>query len=211
VHFYAMQYIEGQTLAAVIRELRQLAGLEPVSRTPAGEAASALASALASGQWAPAKPPRSPVEESSGREEATGPYHPATSPPRQLAPLADDATPPVAALSSERSATGAAYFRTVAALTVQAAEALQHAHQMGVVHRDIKPANLLVDVRGDLWITDFGLARLSSWATPSGEAVQNMTGTGDLLGTLRYMSPEQAAGKRGTVDHRSDIYALGAT
>ena len=85
----------------------------------------------------------------------------------------------------------------------QAAEALEHAHQLGVVHRDVKPANLLVDGRGNLWVTDFGLAQLQSDA--------GLTMTGDLVGTLRYMSPEQALAKRVVVDHRTDVYSLGAT
>jgi tetratricopeptide (TPR) repeat protein len=91
----------------------------------------------------------------------------------------------------------------VAQLGVQAAEALEHAHQMGVVHRDIKPANLLVDARVHLWITDFGLAQFQG----SG----GLTLTGDLVGTLRYMSPEQALAKPCLVDHRTDIYSLGVT
>ena len=62
------------------------------------------------------------------------------------------------------STSGPAFFRTIAHLGVQAAEVLEHAHQLGVVHRDIKPANLLVDVRGNLWITDFGLAHCQSQA-----------------------------------------------
>ncbi|MDZ4780204.1 MAG: serine/threonine-protein kinase [Planctomycetia bacterium] len=86
---------------------------------------------------------------------------------------------------------------------IQAAEALDHAHQMGIVHRDIKPSNLMLDERGKLWVTDFGLAR------NQGDA--SMTMTGDLVGTLRYMSPEQALAKRITVDHRTDIYSLGVT
>src|SRR5207248_8767927 len=96
------------------------------------------------------------------------------------------------------------YFRRVAELGVQAAEALDHAHQMGIVHRDVKPANLMLDERGNLWVTDFGLAHIQQ-----GEA--SLTLTGDLVGTLRYMSPEQALAKRVVIDHRTDVYSLGAT
>ena len=91
----------------------------------------------------------------------------------------------------------------MANLGIQAAEALDHAHQEGVIHRDIKPANLMVDVKGHLWITDFGLARLQN---DSG-----LTLSGDLVGTIRYMSPEQAIGQRAVVDQRTDIYSLGVT
>jgi WD40 repeat protein len=80
---------------------------------------------------------------------------------------------------------------------------MEHAHQLGVIHRDIKPANLLVDTAGQLWVTDFGLARLGNDA--------GLTMTGDLLGTLRYMSPEQALAQRGAVDARTDVYSLGVT
>jgi len=86
---------------------------------------------------------------------------------------------------------------------VQAAEALEHAHQMGVVHRDIKPSNLLVDAGGQLRITDFGLAMIQG--DPA------LTMTGDIVGTLRYMSPEQASGDRRVLDAHTDIYSLGVT
>jgi serine/threonine protein kinase/WD40 repeat protein len=95
------------------------------------------------------------------------------------------------------------YFREVAGLGAQVAEALAYAHQRGVVHRDIKPSNLLLDEQGVLWITDFGLARRAD--DPA------LTHSGALLGTPRYMSPEQAEGGRQPVDHRTDIYSLGAT
>ncbi len=112
-------------------------------------------------------------------------------------------TPTSKPTASAQSFRSREYFRTAATLGIQAAEALDHAHKFGIVHRDIKPANLLLDVQGNLWITDFGLARLQDDA--------GLTISGDLLGTLRYMSPEQALAKRGYLDHRTDIYSLGAT
>ncbi|TWU00974.1 serine/threonine protein kinase [Stieleria varia] len=86
---------------------------------------------------------------------------------------------------------------------IQAAEALDHAHQRDVVHRDVKPANLIIDLDDRVWLTDFGLARrlLDVGATM----------TGAILGTPRYMSPEQADFRNTDVDRRSDIYSLGAT
>lgn len=95
------------------------------------------------------------------------------------------------------------YVMQVLRIGLQAAEALAAAHRAGVVHRDIKPSNLMVEPGGKLWITDFGLARLHD--------VSNLTRSGDLVGTLRYMSPEQALAVSGGVDHRTDIYSLGAT
>ncbi len=106
-------------------------------------------------------------------------------------------------LSDDGTGPRSAHFRAVARIGIQAAEALDHAHQNGIVHRDIKPANLLLDATGHTWVTDFGLARIES--DPA------VTMTGDLFGTLRYMSPEQILSKRVVLDHRTDIYSLGLT
>ncbi|MGO9922994.1 MAG: protein kinase domain-containing protein [Isosphaeraceae bacterium] len=166
VHYYAMQYIEGQTLAAIIKDLRcgRECGLPGFTAEPSDRHGTA---------------------------------------PSQV---------------TEACAAGYAHARAAALLGMQAALALEHAHQLGVVHRDIKPANLLVEAGGTfpeaednpeangarVWVTDFGLAHCRQ-----GQA--GLTVTGDLVGTLRYMSPEQAEAQRIGLDHRTDIYSLGAT
>jgi serine/threonine protein kinase/tetratricopeptide (TPR) repeat protein len=108
-----------------------------------------------------------------------------------------------AGLSTERTGNRKEYYRTVARLGIQLAEALDYAHSHGVLHRDVKPGNILVDYAGDAWIADFGLARIGNEG--------NLTRTGDLVGTLRYASPEQVLAERGLIDQRTDIYSLGAT
>ena len=90
------------------------------------------------------------------------------------------------------------------AIVPQLCDALQYAHDEGVVHRDIKPENILLDARGRVKIADFGLAKLRG-ETPGGEA---LTGSGAILGTVHYMAPEQVEGAK-SVDHRADIYSLG--
>jgi eukaryotic-like serine/threonine-protein kinase len=123
---------------------------------------------------------------------------------RQVPRPAPPAVETVAGLASvTREPTDSpAFFRIVAALGCQAAEALDYAHQMGVVHCDVKPANLILDGRDHLWVTDFGLARI--------QAIHRANAPGDVVGTLRYISPEQAGGDP-AVDPRCDVYSLGAT
>ena len=99
-------------------------------------------------------------------------------------PAADTKHDLQAFISTKRTSDPSDHYRQVAQIGIQAADALHYAHGQGVVHRDIKPANLLLDENDRLWVSDFGLARLE------GEA--SVTVTGDLIGTLRYMSPEQA-------------------
>ena len=127
-------------------------------------------------------------------------------PPAGARPQPSAATTPTqahAALSTASAGKATEFFQTVARLGIQAAEALEHAHSLDVLHRDIKPGNLLVDAHGNLWITDFGLARLRNDV--------ELTASGDIVGTYRYMSPEQSLGKHALVDQRTDIYSLGAT
>jgi serine/threonine protein kinase/Tfp pilus assembly protein PilF len=192
VHFYAMQFIDGRSLATLVRELRQWAGLEAADPGSRAGNVGSLAGDLASGRLAQAW--RGPAT-----SRAAGPsVPPPASPDTEAAAAAASTAGPTA--TAPRSP---AYVRTVAHLGVQAAEALEHAHQLGIIHRDIKPGNLLVDVRGNLWVTDFGLARVQNDA--------RLTLTGDLLGTLRYMSPEQALAQRVPLDARTDVYSLGVT
>ncbi|WP_231617849.1 serine/threonine-protein kinase [Novipirellula aureliae] len=86
---------------------------------------------------------------------------------------------------------------------IDVARALHAAHETGVVHRDVKPSNLMLDQQGKVWITDFGLARCQTDVS--------LTNSGDLVGTMRYMSPEQARGQHALVDGRTDVYSLAAT
>ena len=91
-------------------------------------------------------------------------------------------------------------------MIVKLADAVQHAHERGVIHRDLKPANVLVAEGGQPKVLDFGIARAT------GADVQRLTvqtAHGQLMGTLAYMSPEQLRGRSDEVDARSDVYALG--
>ena len=94
---------------------------------------------------------------------------------------------------------GDQYFRRVARVGLQIAEALEYAHAQGVLHREIKPASIILDAAGIAWVTDFGLAKKED---------DDLTQSGDVVGTMRYMAPERF---QGTTDHRSDLYGLGLT
>src|SRR5262249_11249943 len=181
VHYYAMQFIEGQTLAQMIAELRTWAGMEPDSAAPLSSQKSIA-----------------PKDQGTTIQRTPGTFPESDS--RRVSSSQDT---PAAMLSTDHSTRNRSFFHMAAKLTIQAAHGLEHAHQLGVVHRDIKPNNLLVDGRGNLWITDFGLAQI--------QGDNQLTLTGDLLGTLRYMSPEQALAQRISVDQRTDIYSLGVT
>jgi serine/threonine protein kinase/Flp pilus assembly protein TadD len=172
VHFYAMQFIDGQPLDRALAQLRRAAG-------SGADAASDDCPETAETIEAP---PDGEIPDSFS---------------------IDDGPPAAASFLTTKSAKWQEYCRTAVRLGIQAAEALHAAHEHGIVHRDVKPSNFLLDAEGKLWVADFGLALCQTDAT--------LTRTGDLVGTVRYMSPEQASGQSALVDHRTDIYSLGAT
>lgn len=92
-------------------------------------------------------------------------------------------------------------------LIIQVCRAIEHAHQRGVIHRDLKPANILIDEGGRPRVLDFGVARVLHDDAPN---ARDLTEEGAVIGTLSYMSPEQAAGLASAADVRADVYALGA-
>jgi len=156
VHYYAMQFIDGQPLDRAIDELRRRSENSPTA---------------------------SPGNDGETIEFVAGTTH--------------------RSAGSRGTLRVGDRQRTAVMLGIAAARALHAAHEMGVVHRDIKPSNLLLDSAGKIWVADFGLARC--------QANASLTRTGEVLGSVRYMSPEQAAGRTPLVDHRTDIYSLGAT
>jgi serine/threonine protein kinase/tetratricopeptide (TPR) repeat protein len=124
--------------------------------------------------------------------DRTGPYHDGAATPD-----------PGTGLSSSSLGSGSGYFDAVARMVAEVADALDYAHKAGVVHRDIKPSNLLVSPAGRLSVNDFGLARVLEQP--------GVTATGEFVGTPAYMSPEQITAGRIPLDHRTDVYSLGAT
>src|SRR5262245_24712157 len=140
VHFYAMQLIEGRSLASVIQQLRGEAQQEPSAtphrdaHTPASDATDAWPAVAAAGQIV------TPAIANQSTASAQG-------------------SGTLGAISSrDRKPSRSTFHANAARWGIQAAEALEHAHQMGVIHRDVKPANMLVDAQGKIWIADFGLA-----------------------------------------------------
>ena len=221
VHYYVMQYIPGQPLDQVIKEVRRLRrghhprgrGLTGASAAGAVERPSAgeVALSLWSGRGTPPAIERGPEERvipDSRTTDVTVPDRTAlndalTPDPRvNLAgaaiPSSSDAD--VFTSSVDLTGSGSRYARAIARIGVQVADALEYAAVQGIIHRDVKPSNILLDLHGTAWVTDFGLAKVTG--------LEDLTQSGDLVGTLRYMAPERF---RGEADRRSDLYALGLT
>jgi serine/threonine protein kinase/tetratricopeptide (TPR) repeat protein len=225
--YYVMQFIQGLGLDEVLDELKRMrpggvgaraAGLDTDATRSARRDLSAadVARSLLTGRFetgpamaldTDAGPPRTATFDAPPPTFAD----PEPAPPPSGAGRSSEPSSPsgssVSLLGTGATADGRAsrarkptYWQGVARIGVQVAEALEYAHNQGIVHRDVKPSNLLLDTRGTVWVTDFGLAKADDQ--------QNLTHTGDLLGTLRYMPPEAF---EGTTDHRGDVYALGLT
>jgi WD40 repeat protein/serine/threonine protein kinase/tetratricopeptide (TPR) repeat protein len=220
VYYYVMQFIPGLGLDLVLDELRRLrqspgSRLLPRPEAPGPQedatqdvSAVAVARSLVSGQTGEreasggCQPPvaeKKPASASGGcqppvAEEKQGvdtPRSPASSATIHLPGQTDP---------SGLTESGRQYWQSVARIGVQVAGALAYAAGQGVLHRDVKPSNLLLDEKGNVWITDFGLAKADD--------DDNLTQTGDIVGTLRYMAPERFNGQG---DIRSDVYGLGLT
>jgi serine/threonine protein kinase/Tfp pilus assembly protein PilF len=212
-HYYVMQHIEGRPLDDVLDELRRLRAQSALgivaSREDLDDANDSHAEAVSSASIGPPSSLhlarslwggrfRDPIQSDlagTKNSERDDPSDEATScaSPTPNEPMSTG--PPNILSDPNRS-----YARGVAYVGVQVAEALEYSAGQGILHRDVKPSNLLLDVFGTVWLTDFGLAKATD--TP------DLTHTGDLFGTLRYLAPERFHGQ---ADVRSDVYALGLT
>ena len=206
VHYYVMQFIQGQPLNDVLDELKSLRAERCSGATLSRESRSAdsgqngtvrsragqIAISLLSGNSAKGIDGPPPTEQTVDA-------------PRRIHEPRDKMNDSSAVLPGDDELSSVtdsdvAYWQCVARIGLQVAEALNYAHEQGVLHRDIKPANLLLDNHGTVWVTDFGLALV--------DEEDKLTRTGDIVGTLRYMPPEAFRGK---YEARSDIFGLGVT
>ncbi len=190
VHYYSMQLIDGRTMEELFCELTAGRSRNRYDQPVAGLAYSAPY--RTTDEMPMGSHRASPLSNAELGSQADLPHNHHTTQPG-IAPAA----------STLQTIRQRGYIEDTIQQIICIADALDFAHQQGVVHRDVKPSNLLIDSSGKIWIADFGLARVRGTA--------NMTAEGKIMGTARYMSPEQIAGKQHEIDHRTDIYALGIT
>jgi WD40 repeat protein len=209
LHYYVMQFIHGLGLDEVLQELKHLRHSRqappPGPAVPPGEpSAAAVAESLLSGHFAAGEPEQSETGGAPSLPVASAQGQGADDPPRAVEMRDRPSSAihlPGQSAGGTLSESGWQYWRSVARIGVQVADALAYAHGQGILHRDVKPSNLLLDTRGTVWVTDFGLAKADT-------DHEDVTHTGDIVGTLRYMAPERFEGQ---ADVRSDLYALGLT
>jgi len=206
-HYYVMQFIQGQGLDAVLDELKKLRdarAAKSLHTTPPEypekvRVAADIAQSLVTGRFvigAGAPASQAGASATEAWSTAAAPLGPSSATHSDAGILGASSTSGVSTLSE----TDRRFAQGVARIGVQVAEALAHAHGQGVLHRDIKPSNLLLDREGNVWVTDFGLAKATGG--------EDLTQTGDIIGTVRYMAPERF---QGAGDARADLYALGLT
>jgi WD40 repeat protein/serine/threonine protein kinase len=209
--YYVMQFIQGLGLDEVLEELKKLQlataktgslAARPVRASLDQASAVNVARSLLTGEFN-SRAAANPAALAATETAAGVPAEPAPRPPSSSDSLAQSSSVILPGRSRDGSSSRhrkQSYWQSVASIGVQVADALEYAHKQGINHRDIKPSNLLLDRQGTVWVTDFGLAKADDQ--------QNLTHTGDVLGTLRYMPPEAFEGK---TDARGDVYSLGLT
>lgn len=204
--YYVMQFIQGQALDEVLDELKRLQQERSLAKSGTASQQSAarsepqpaadVARSLMTGDFSQTFVPES--DSARSRLPSSSTSSASFSSPRVLS--ADSAVMLGGSANSAVRHSDSDYWKSVARIGIQVGSALEYANTQGVLHRDIKPSNLMLDLQGRVWVTDFGLAKASDG--------ENLTHTGDIIGTLRYMAPERF---RGQCDLRSDLYSLGLT
>lgn len=190
LYYYAMQFIPGLGLDKVLKDIRRLKERAPLEDK---------AVASSTRHWAAGESGTMTAERDLSLPGSAASATAATAAPPDGAG-APSPTVPLPGPSSLAVLTDSEvqYARAVAEIGLQVAEALEYAHRQGTLHRDVKPSNILLDLHGVAWVTDFGLAKAVE--------DEDLTRTGDLVGTIRYMAPERF---RGVCNASSDVYGLG--
>ncbi len=190
VHYYSMQLIDGRTLDQIFHDLSAAAPRYQKLRAQWNPLATLHNQTTLA---APQVPKDAAGHSSAGSTRAST---------RTFAKATTQATQANQA-STLQTVRSRNYIHDTVESIICVAEALDFAHRQGVIHRDIKPSNLLIDTTGKIWVADFGLARI--------RGIDNLTAEGKVVGSARYMSPEQISGRSQELDHRTDIYSLGIT